>query len=89
MTCSVRFAKIQVEASLRAADVLGVAIKEVFLLVMSLANDVIAFALFSFAKFLTIKLVASWKHAQYEQQPYSLSKENAYLFNIVYRTLWF
>ena len=56
---------------------------------MSLANDVNAFALFSFAKFLTIKLVESWKHAQYEQQPYSLSKENAYLFNIVYRTLWF
>ena len=87
MICPVRFAKLQVEASLRAANVLGVAIKEAFLLVVSLANNVIAFALFSFAKFLTIKLVESWKHAQYEQQPYSLSKENAYLCNIVYRAL--
>ena len=34
---------------------LGVEIKEAFLLVVSLANDVIAFVLFSFDKFLKLK----------------------------------
>ena len=37
------FAKLQVETSLSVTNVLGVKIKEAFLFVVSLANDVIAF----------------------------------------------
>ena len=55
--CSVWFAKLQVETSLTATNVLGVKIKEAFLLVGSLANDVTAFVLLSFDKFLKRKHV--------------------------------